>query len=185
MNLPIPSRARVPVFTGACALGLVAMLAACSRPKQSGLERAQAATALFNETTRKFHLPSADTNEVARARLLAEAAHGYERLLRDYPEQSNVCAQAWRSLGNVRASQTNLNEAIRCFAAVAQRYPGEDWEVIQAWKSAADLLWDASRRDEARGFYTRIVARFDATNAPSVVKLVVRGARSRLAEGDR
>ncbi len=184
MNASAQSRVFVPALLGACALGLVAVLAGCSRPKQSSEERAQAVTALFSETTRKFHLPSADTNELARARLLAEAARGYELLLRHYPEQSNVCAQAWRSLGNVRASQTNLDEAVRCYATVAQRYPGEEWEVIQAWKSAADLLWDASRRDEARRFYTRIVTRFDATNKPSVVKLVVRGAKSRLAEGD-
>ncbi len=185
MNAPLRSRVCGPVLMSACALGLVTMLASCSRPKQSGVERAQAATALFNETTKRFHLPSANTNEPARVQLLAEAARGYERVLREYPEQSNVCAQAWRSLGNIRASQTNLDEAIRCFATVAQRYPGEEWEVVQAWKSAADLLWAGSRRDEARRFYNQIVARFDASNAPAVVKLVVRGAKSRLAETGR
>jgi tetratricopeptide (TPR) repeat protein len=181
MNVQIESKACAPVFIALCALGLVAMLVSCSPPNQSAKQRAQAAKTLFDQTLQRLHLPSADTNEVERTRLLTEAARNYERLLGEYPEQSNLCAQAWRSLGNIRASQTNLNEAVRCFAAVAERYPGEDWEIVQAWKSAADLLWDASRRDEARRFYGQIVARFDATNAAPVVKLVVRGAKSRLA----
>lgn len=108
------------------------------------------------------------------------AATGYERVLRQYPEQENLCAQSLRSLGNVRAAQGQLDAAVKLYARVAVKYPRQDWEVLQAWKSAGDLLWDAGRQDEAQKFYRQIVARFDQADAAPVVKLIVRAARARL-----
>lgn len=113
-------------------------------------------------------------------RQYAVAATGYERILRQYPEQEHLCAQSLRSLGNVRAAQGQLDEAVKLYARVAEKYPRQDWEVLQAWKSAADLLWEAGRQDEARQFYRPIATRFDQPDAAPVVKLIVRAARARL-----
>jgi TolA-binding protein len=114
-------------------------------------------------------------------RQFTAAAAGYERILRQYPQQTNLCAQALRSLGNVRAAQGRLDDAVKLYAKVAQRYPGEDWEVLQAWKSAADLLWDAHRSTEAKTYYGRIVDRFDVPDAPAITKTIVQACRKRLA----
>lgn len=172
---------------GLAAVGLVALLcgpasflAGCSAEKENPAQRAAAAQALFDQTTKNCHVPAATARGAEQLRLLDQAARGYEQLLRRYPEQSNLCAQALRGLGHVRAAQTNLAQALTHYAAVAQRYPGEDWEILQAWKSAADLLWDAGRRDEAAKFYRQIVERFDGTNQPPVVQLAVKGAKGRL-----
>ena len=86
-----------------------------------------------------------------------------------------------RNLGNIRAAQTNVNEAVKLYADVEKKYPQQEWEVLMSWKSAADLLWDAGRHDEARVFYQKIVKRFDVPNASQVTKMAVRGSRSRLA----
>ena len=117
-------------------------------------------------------------------KLQAQAAENYEKILRRYPEQTNWCAQALRSLANIRAAQTNLSEAVRAYAAVAEKYPGDDWETIQAWKSAADLLWEANRHEDARKFYQKVVSRFDGTNQPSIVRIVVKGSKARLHGGE-
>lgn len=108
------------------------------------------------------------------------AAAGYERILRHYPDQKELCAQALRSLGNVRAMQGRLDDAVKLYRRVGEKYAQQDWEVLQAWKSAADLLWEAGQNDEARKFYQQIVARFDAPDAPAVTKTIVRAARQRL-----
>ncbi len=109
----------------------------------------------------------------------AEAAAGYRRVLRQHPDQPYWCAQALRSLGNVRAAQGRPDEAVKLYRQVGERYPQQDWEVLQAWKSAADLLWEAGRQEEARQFYRQIVRRFDVPDAPAVVQTVVRAARAR------
>jgi len=116
------------------------------------------------------------------ATLLQQAAAGYEELLRRYPDQQGWCAQALRSLGNVRTEQGRLDDAVRLYDRVAERYPRQDWEVLQAWKSAADLLWDAGRRAEAKAFYQKVVDRFDTASAPAVVKAALRGSKVRLAD---
>jgi len=154
----------------------------CSTRREPPQQRYDAAKALFDQTTKAFHTPSATAPAGEREKLLDQAARNYQMLLRRYPDQTNWCAQALRHLGNIRAAQTNLNEAVRQFTAVAEKYPGEEWEVIQAWKSAADLLWEANRPKEAKPFYQRIVQRFDGTNQPAVVRVVVRGSKSRLVE---
>ncbi len=162
-------------------LSLLLLLAGCSK-SETPAQRADAAKALFDRATKEFHVPSAEVRGAEQRRLQDQAAAAYEALLNRYPEQSNLCAQALRSLANIRAAQTNLNEAVRLYASVGQKYPQEDWEVLMAWKSAADLLWDANRRSEAMAFYQKIVARFDKPDAPQIVRMVVRGSTNRLAE---
>ena len=153
------------------------LITGCATPKQ---DRAAAAKALFDQTVQQYHLPSAEAQGATRQQLLSQAADGYERLLNTYRDQPYWCAQALRSLGNVRAEQGDLDAAVKLYQRVSERYPQQDWEVLQAWKSAADLLWDAGRKDEARTFYRQIVQRFDSPDAAPVVQTVVRAARSRL-----
>lgn len=107
------------------------------------------------------------------------AATGYENVLRQCRDQENLCAQALRSLGNVRAAQGQIDAAVKLFAQVGEKFPRQDWEVLQAWKSAGDLLWDAGRQDDARRFYRQIVTRFDIPEATAVQKIIVRAAKSR------
>ncbi len=163
-------------------LALVVCLAGCTGPKPSPEQRYAGAKALFDQTTKNFHVPSAEAKGEEKVRLQNQAAAGYTQLLRQYRDEPYWCAQALRSLGNIRATQGKLDEAVRHYAAVGDRYPQQDWEVLQAWKSAADLLWDAGRRAEAAGFYRKIIERYDQPDAVSVVKLIVRGSKSRLAE---
>jgi len=160
----------------------VALLPGCSGRKQTPAERSAAARALFEQATKEFHNPSAEAIGAEKTRLLKEAAKRYEELLKDYPEEQSLGAQALRGLGNVRASQGQTNEAVSIYAAMAEKFPAQDWEVLQAWKAAADLLWEANRREEARLYYRKIVTRFDQTNAPMIFRTVVRGSKSKLAE---
>ena len=159
---------------------LALLLAGCAAPKETPQQRAEAARALFDQTTKNFHLPSAEAHGAERDRLLAGAASGYEQLIKQYPEQTHACAQALRSLGNVRASQGRLDDAVKLYASVARKYPAEDWEILTSWKSAADLLAEAGRAAEAKPYYEKILARFDRPDAPAVVKTIVRGSRARL-----
>jgi tetratricopeptide (TPR) repeat protein len=161
-------------------LALALAVFGCASPKDTPQQRADSARALFDQTTKDFHLPSADADGPERDRLLTRAADGYERLLKQYPEQAHPCAQALHSLGNVRASQSRLDDAVRLYASVARIYPGEDWEILTSWKSAADLLVEAGRAADAKLFYERILARFDKPDASAVVKTIVRGSRARL-----
>lgn len=138
---------------------------------------------LFDQTVKLHHLPSAEKQGAERDRLLDQAAAGYEQLLKDCPAETHWCAQALRSLGNVRAEQRRLDDAVKAYTRVGEECPREEWEVVQAWKSAADLLWEAGRRDEATGFYRKIVERFDVESASPIVKTVVKGSKNRLADG--
>jgi tetratricopeptide (TPR) repeat protein len=172
------------VVAALCVAAGLVCVPGCASPEQKAAQhqqRYEAAQSLFEQTTKVFHLPSADADGAERERLLAQAAAGYDELLRKYPDQSHWSAQALRSLGNVRAEQGRLDEAVGLYARVGARYPREDWEVLQAWKSAGDLLWEAGRAAEARRFYEKIVERFDSEPAPAVVQLIVRGSKSRLA----
>jgi TolA-binding protein len=152
------------------------LFAGCATPKQ---DRAAAAKALFDQTVKQYHLPPAEARGTRRQELLAQAAAGYERLLKTFRDQPYWCAQALRSLANVRAEQGRHDEAVKLYWRVGEQYPQQDWEVLQAWKSAGDLLWDAGRKDEARQFYRQIVARFNQPDASAVVQTVVRAARGR------
>ena len=161
-----------------CIVVGAAVLAGCAtQPKQ---DPALAAKSLFDETTKLYHLPSAEAKGAEQKRLLAEAAAGYEHLLRSYPGQPYWCAQALRSLGNVRVTQGRLDDAITLYRQVGEKYPGQEWEVLQAWKSAGDLLWEDSRQAEAKTFYQQIVTRFDKPEQPSIFRVVVRASKARL-----
>jgi len=162
---------------------LVFLLVGCSRqkePAQSPVARYDLAKALFEQTTRSFHLPSAEANGADRQRLQSEAMAGYERLLKVYPDQEYWAAQAIRSIGNIYAAQTNVAAALTCYSRVETRYPREEWQVLMAWKSAADLLYESHRYDEAKQLYRKIVQRFDTPDAGQIVKIVVRGSKLRL-----
>lgn len=128
----------------------------------------------------KLHLASAEASGNERPKLLQHVAAEYEKFLRAYRDEPYWCAQALRSLGNVRAEQGRLNDAIKLYRRVGEKYPQQDWEVLQAWKSAADLLWEAGRQDEARTFYRQIVQRFNNPDASAIVQTVVRAARRRM-----
>lgn len=155
----------------------------CQTPQQKAArqqQRSAAAKQLFDQTTKQSHLPSAEAKSASREKLLAQAATGYEQLLRQYRDQPFWCAQALRSLANVRAEQGRLDAAVNLYTQVGARYPHDGWEVLQAWKSAGDQLWDAGRQAEAKKFYQQIVTRFDQPDAPAVMKTIVKGSKSRL-----
>ena len=161
---------------------LALALTACTANQQTPQQRHDAALALFNQTVKNSHQPSAEATGAEKEKLLNQAAAGYTELLKKYSDQPDLCSQALRSLGNIRATQGRLDDAVGRYVEVAKKYPQQEWEVLQSWKSAADLLADAHRTAEAKIFYGQIVERFDRTNAPAVVKTIVRGSKSRLAE---
>jgi TolA-binding protein len=148
---------------------LFLLLAGCATPQKQ--DRAADAKVLFERSV-----------TLHQERQFTRAAAGYERLLKTYRDQPYWCAQALRSLGNVRAAQGKLDEAVKLYRRVGEKYPQQDWEVLQAWKSAGDLLWEAGRKEEARQFYRQIVTRFDTPDAPAVFRAIVRGSQARLAE---
>jgi tetratricopeptide (TPR) repeat protein len=162
---------------------LTLLLLGCATPPRKSAElqlRYTAARNLFEQTANRYHLPSADLQGAEKAKLLDLAAAGYEQMLKKYPEQKFWCAQALRNLGDVRAAQGRLDEAIKLYSRVAEEYPQQDWEVLLAWRSAADRLWDAGRQDEAREFYRKIVEQFDSGEEPTLIRRMVENARSRL-----
>ena len=158
------------------------LFAGCTVSKETPEQRATAAKTLFDQTTKNLHLPSAEAEGAERLRLQNEAADAYRQLLKKYPDQEKWAAPALRSLGNIHAAQTNVSEAVQLYSSVEKKYPRQEWEVLMSWKSAGDLLWDAGRRDEARPFFQKIVARFETTNAPQVVQTIVRGSKTRLGQ---
>lgn len=167
-------RARILWLLASGALALQ-LLAGCARTEKVSAKE------LFEQTMREYHLPSATATGVEKERLLERSAAGYERLLRLCRNDPYWCAQALRSLGNVRSVQGKLEEAVTLYARVGTEYPTAEWEVLQAWKSAADLLWDADRHIEAKEFYRKIVSRFDGDGTAGTIKTVVRFSKSRLS----
>ena len=160
-------------------------LTACSRKSDlTPQQRAEAAKALFEQTTKNFHIPSAEAKDAEKEKLQKQAAAGYEELLKTYPEQDYWAAQALRSLANIRATQGKLDEAVRNYAAVEAKYPQQRWEVLMSWKSAADLSWQAGQREQAKMFYQKIVDHYDRAQASQVEQTIVRGSKLRLAGGD-
>jgi len=154
------------------------LLAACATTSPE--QRAAAAKAKFDDITSGYNNAPAVWKCPGRDEFLRGTAARYKQFLRQYRDQPFWCAQATRSLGNVRAEQGRLDDAVKLYRRVGERYPQQDWEVIQAWKSAADLLWNASRQDDARAFYRQITARFDRDDAPAIVKTIVRASKKRL-----
>ena len=166
---------------------LLVCVTGCATPQERAAReqvRARAAKAAFEEITRDYNAAAPATGPGGDEFLRSTAAR-YERFLREYPDQPAWCAPALRSLGNVRAMQGRLDEAVQFYARVAVRYPRQEWEVLQAWKSAADLLWEAGRKDEARAFDRQIVARFDRPDAPPIYKTIVRAAVRRVNEAEK
>jgi tetratricopeptide (TPR) repeat protein len=139
----------------------------------------ETARQVFDRTVREDHLPSAEVSGVEREKLLAQAVTGYEQVLRLGGNDRSLCASALRSLANVRADQGRLDEAVKLWSQVGRQYPTCDWEVLQSWKSAADLLWDAGRQNDAAPFYRQIFERF--RSAPSPIMRTVARAASRRA----
>ncbi len=160
----------------------VICLSGCKEKRPSPASAAGDARSLFTNTMTRFHAPSAEARGAEYERLSGEAAKGYKALLKQFPTETNLCAQSLRALGSIHATQGKTNEAVKFYAAVGEKYASEDWEVLQAWKSAADLLWDGSQRDEAKKFYAKIVGRFGKNDAPQIIQQVVRGSKARLAE---
>ena len=145
--------------------------------------REHEAKALFERAAKEYHLPSAEVQGAEKQKLLAQAAAAYEELLKNFGDEPAWASQAMRSLGNVRAEQGRVDDAVMVLDQVAQKFPGQPWEILQAWKTAGDVLWDADRHDDAKAFYKKIAERFDTADSPAIYKTVVRGARSRLGEG--
>jgi TolA-binding protein len=161
---------------------LLAAVFDCSPQKhETSAQRAQSAKALFERTTKLFHIPSAEAKGTEKEKLQEQAAKGYEAVLNQYPEQEYYAAQALRSLGNIRAAQERVADAVKNYAAMEKQYPQQRWEILMSWKSAADLLWEHGKQDAAREYYQKIVARYDRPEAPQVEKTIVRGSRARLA----
>jgi tetratricopeptide (TPR) repeat protein len=186
----------VPIFRNRIiALGLSLVLAGCASSSKNPVEskplsrqeksqaayklRYDAAQKLFQQTVKNCHLPSVDLKGAQREDMMEKAARGYQQVLRKYPEQNSVCAQALRSLANIRVEQTRTNEAIRLYTQVGKQYPQESWEVIQAWKSASDLLWQNNQASEAAVFDLQIINTFDQPEMPSVIQTIVRAVKKR------
>jgi len=165
-----------------CLCILVRTLTGCGGPALTPAQDEAAARELFNATVKQFHLPSAEAGGEAQTRLLEQAAAGYQKLLRDHPAQTVWCAQALRSLGNVRVAQGRIDEAAGLYRSVSQRYPAREWDALQALKAGGDTLWDAGRHAPAREFYQTITQRFDRPDSPLIFQTIVRGARTRLAD---
>ena len=156
------------------------LVAGCRQKAEDPQQRYKAARTLYERTTKNLHLPSASAPGPEQRRLQTEAARAYEELLSRFPEQQYWCAKALCNLGNLQAAQTNYAAALRSWSDVATNYPFCEWEVLTALKSAADLQWDTGHPAEARLLYQKLVADFDRTNAPAVVRTIVRGSRLRL-----
>ena len=169
--------------TGALLLALF-LLGCSARTAETPQRRSEAAKTIFEHTSKTFHTPSAEAKDPEKDKLQSEAAAGYEELLRKYPEQDYWAAQALRCLGNIRATQGKVEQAVKTYAAVETQYPQQHWEVLMAWKSAADLLWEAGHREAAKAFYQKIVIHYDNPTATQVEKTTVRGSKTRLAGGD-
>ena len=187
MRLKSKVRGRRSDVRGRCSwigsLAVLVLLVGCVS-QEGNVERQQRrnseAKECFDRTVKMYHLPSAEAQGAVRDRLLQQAASGYERLLRDFRDQPAWCAQALRSLGNVRATQGRLDQATTCYEQVGEKYVCYDWEVMQAWKSAADLLWEAGRKVEARQFYVKMVVRFDNADVTPVMATIVRAAKAKI-----
>jgi tetratricopeptide (TPR) repeat protein len=160
----------------------VALFSGCREKQQRLPENSTSARALFEQTTRDYYVPSAEATGAERERLLNEAAKHYSELLARFPGETNLCVEALRALGNVCALQGKTNEAVKLFASLGEKYPAHDWDVLMAWKSAADLLWDSNRRDDAKKYYARIAERFGKGDAPQIIQTVVRASKARLAD---
>src|SRR5690349_2169735 len=116
-------------------LGLLAlaMLLGCSQKQsETPRQRAESAKDIFERTSKNYHIPAAEAKGAEKEKLQKQAAEGYEEVLKKYPEQDYWAAQALRSLGNIRAAQGKLDDAINDYAAVEKKYPQQRWEVLMS-----------------------------------------------------
>ena len=156
------------------------LVAGCQvQSKAPKTDRAAAAKDLFQRGLRNHLLSAEGKND--RTALLQAATKDYAETVKSYSDQTRWAAQAMRSLGNVRAEEQKIDDAVKLFSAVATKFPTEDWEVLQAWKSAADLLWESGRKDEAKVFYGKIVGRFRDTEDSALMKLIVQASKRRIS----
>jgi tetratricopeptide (TPR) repeat protein len=173
---------KTSVFTRITAVfGVLILSFGCAKNRPATPESYAAAKALFEQTSKEFHIPSAEAGGAEKLRLQRLAEAGYRNVLNLYPQEDYWTAQALRSLGNIYAAQTNVDAAVKEYLRVEESCPQREWEVLMAWKSAADLLWETERFREARPFYAKIVQRFDRQGASQVVATVVRGSKQRLS----
>ena len=100
--------------------------------------------------------------------------------MKRFPRETNDCQQATRGLANVRASQGRIDDAVRLHLSTTSSPAAGDMDRLMALKSAADLLWDANRRAEAKPLYEQLVERYGKAGGSQLHQLIVRGARTRL-----
>src|SRR5688572_2959104 len=161
---------RIFAVSSFCGLLVTVALVGCAPKRSQKPEPCYvSAKALFEQASRDYHIPSAEAKGAARARLESQAAAMYRQIIQNCDDNCSWAAQAARSLGNIYASQTNVAAAVEWYAKVGERYPRQEFEVLMAWKSAADLLWDSGRADDAKAFYQKIVNRYDAANAAAII----------------
>jgi tetratricopeptide (TPR) repeat protein len=172
--------AQMPLVKLCACLAALALVGCSEKPKQTAEQRYMSAKALFEKASRDYHIPSAQARGAERRQLEEQAARIYAEVAEYYADQPVWAAQAFRSLGNIYAAQTNIDSAVTLYAGVGERFPGQDFEVLMAWKSAGDLLSDSGRQAEAKVFYEKIIARFDKPDALPIVQSVVRGCKVRL-----
>src|SRR4030095_1655469 len=131
MNLQLVM-ARMPlVKLIAFAVLVIALITGCGKrqPPQTPQQRYDGAKALFEKASRDYHIPSAQARGQDRRQLEEQAAALYSDVVRNYSDQRGWASQALRSLANIRAAQTNITEAVKLYAEVAQRFPNQDFEV--------------------------------------------------------
>ena len=150
---------------------------ACAKTKEHPMP--DAAT-MFRDAV-ATHEKSSAINVAAsdRTTLLEQAAVQYAAILKHHADDARWAAPAMRSLGNVRVAQGRMDDALSCYAAVGSVYPDESWEVLQSWKTAADLLWDAGRKEEATAFYRQIVDRCNGAESSDIEARIVKAAARR------
>lgn len=156
------------------------LFAGCARNSTTATtDHADAARVQFERTTQTYNNTPLPAGKQERIRFLESVATGYTQLLHRYPDQPQWCAQALRSLGNVRAAEGRITDAVKIYERVGNEYPSDRWQVLQAWKSAADLLRENNQHAEAQVFYRKIIERFGDSDAPQLTRLIVAAAKSR------
>ena len=161
----------------------VILLSGCnSRPEPPAISAPPtlSSQATYDSVATNLHRAAAEARGAERERLLAQAASGYEDVLKQFPSDTKVCLLATRALANVRALQARLDESVRLQLSVTNSPAAGDMDRLMALKSAGDLLWDAGRLKDAKPLYEQLVERFGKPGSSQLNQLIVRGARSRL-----
>ena len=112
MKNSLENSRRLPAKWLISALAGALVLAGCARTQQSSADKYEAAKALFESTSKQFHIPSAEAKGAEKLRLQQQALAGYRQLLKNYPDQDHWAAQALRNIGNIYAAQV-IKMAVR------------------------------------------------------------------------